>query len=743
MLNKPKFKYHFHTEIVEPDTVYLLSEKGHSVLRGKLYVLLAPLLNGNHTVTEIVAMMQSKMSAYEIYQVITRLENKGYITESEDNLLANEAAFWNLQDMDFRNASNRLASKRVSIKSFGSVDENTFISALDSLKVVVSEIGDFAVVLTDDYLQIGLDEFNRHAELTKKPWLLVKPVGAVIWIGPLFTPGETGCWECLAERLRGNQQVEASVGKQKGIFPTFPISRAILPTSLQMAVNLAATEVAKWLVFGKNQQLENKLITFDAIALSLEKHTLVKRPQCEVCGCVSTMYKPDPITLHSHKKNNADNSENRCFSAEKTLLKYQHHISPITGIVSTLPKIECHSDLIHVYTATHQFGEGLDSLNSLRNGLRHRSAGKGSTPIQSKVSAFCEAIERYSGLFTKDEYRVKGTFSQIETEAIHPNNLLHYSADQYQNREIWNSQHGDYASIAEPFDEEKETEWTPVWSLTTNSFRHLPTAFCYYGYPLDKGHQFCMGDSNGSAAGSTIEEAIVQGFMELVERDCVALWWYNRLQRPAVDLHSFNDPYLETVLDFFRMQNCELWVIDITNDFNIPSFAAILRHINNPMEKIMLGFGTHFNPKIGILRAVTELNQMFAIDYQRDANQTYSDPDKEYWMRNATVTNQPYLLPCEKSSLIVNTDYHHYWNDDIKQDVLKCVEIATSHGMETLVLDQTRPDIKLHVVKVIVPGLRHFWPRFAPGRLYDVPVKMGWLLKPLKEEELNPIPMFI
>jgi ribosomal protein S12 methylthiotransferase accessory factor len=47
------------------------------------------------------------------------------------------------------------------------------------------------------------------------------------------------------------------------------------------------------------------------------------------------------------------------------------------------------------------------------------------------------------------------------------------------------------------------------------------------------------------------------------------------------------------------------------------------------------------------------------------------------------------------------------------------------------------------VVKVIVPGLRHFWRRTAPGRLYDVPVKMGWLKESKKEDELNPVSIFI
>ena len=55
----------------------------------------------------------------------------------------------------------------------------------------------------------------------------------------------------------------------------------------------------------------------------------------------------------------------------------------------------------------------------------------------------------------------------------------------------------------------------------------IPTAYCYYRYPQADGHNFCRGDSNGNAAGSSLEEAIVQGFMELVERDCIALWWYS------------------------------------------------------------------------------------------------------------------------------------------------------------------------------------------------------------------------
>ena len=59
-----------------------------------------------------------------------------------------------------------------------------------------------------------------------------------------------------------------------------------------------------------------------------------------------------------------------------------------------------------------------------------------------------------------------------------------------------------------------------------------------------------------------------------------------------------------------------------------------------------------------------------------------------------------------------------------------------------LVLDQTRADVGMPVVTVVVPGLRHFWARYAPGRLYDVPVRMGWLKKTVARRRVDPIPIF-
>jgi len=54
--------------------------------------------------------------------------------------------------------------------------------------------------------------------------------------------------------------------------------------------------------------------------------------------------------------------------------------------------------------------------------------------------------------------------------------------------------------------------------------------------------------------------------MELVERDSVALWWYNRLRRPEVDLASFGDPFLTDVREWYEARGRCLYLLDITSD---------------------------------------------------------------------------------------------------------------------------------------------------------------------------------
>jgi ribosomal protein S12 methylthiotransferase accessory factor YcaO len=137
------------------------------------------------------------------------------------------------------------------------------------------------------------------------------------------------------------------------------------------------------------------------------------------------------------------------------------------------------------------------------------------------------------------------------------------------------------------------------------------------------------------------------------------------------------------------------------------------------------------------------MNQMLGVDEAcDDATPAIEDEETVSWLKTATLANQPYVVPDETIAPKRREDYPSLSSADLLQDIRLCRRAVEERGMEVLVLDQTRLDVKMPVVKVIVPGLRHFWARFAPGRLYDVPVQMGWQERPLAEEDLNPIPVF-
>jgi thiazole/oxazole-forming peptide maturase SagD family component len=421
------------------------------------------------------------------------------------------------------------------------------------------------------------------------------------------------------------------------------------------------------------------------------------------------------------------------------LRRHQHHFSPITGVVQTLARsYQSEDDPAPVFDAGYNVARQGDSLGDLEQIFRARSSGKGATEVQARASGLCEAIERYSCVFHGDEARWRGRWDQVREVAIHPHQQLLFSETQYRERRARNEGQRKRAyTIPEPFDEDAAIEWSPAFSLTHQRMRKVATALCYYGYRDPGAAEFCWADSNGCAAGNVVEEAVLQGFLELVERDAVALWWYNRVAGRPVDLSTFPEPYFSRLAEHYHALGRELWVLDLTTDVGIPVFAAISRRTSGA-EQITIGFGAHLEARIAIMRALTELNQFLPMITGPEL--LVSDVDVGGWLRTARLDEQPHLRAVGPSRR--SPDYPALATEDLSDDVQRCVQMAAARGLEVLVHTMTRPDVGLPVVKVMVPGLRHFWPRFAPGRLYDVPVQLGWRSSPSPEAELNPIPVF-
>ena len=139
-------------------------------------------------------------------------------------------------------------------------------------------------------------------------------------------------------------------------------------------------------------------------------------------------------------------------------------------------------------------------------------------------------------------------------------------------------------------------------------FKYLPTGLLYFFY--EDFHT----DSNGCAAGNTREEAIVQGFLELVERDAYAIWWYNRLQRPEVDLSEFDDSYIRDIRASSPTTAARSGCSTSPAISACRPMSRSCTGCKDGKENIEFGSGAHFDRRIALLRSLTELSQFLSID---------------------------------------------------------------------------------------------------------------------------------
>jgi ribosomal protein S12 methylthiotransferase accessory factor len=424
-------------------------------------------------------------------------------------------------------------------------------------------------------------------------------------------------------------------------------------------------------------------------------------------------------------------------------VRLEAFVSPITGIIPRLEKLPA-LDGMYVWAATQTVGGSSGRVPFQSNralGQPNAAAGKGASDTQAKVSCLAEAVERYSCSYFGDEPRQRARLAELGQRGLDPSDLLQFSASQYARRDLTKSSRSLFTFVPMPFDPDRAIEWTPAWSLTRQRTVWLPTAFCYFGYRNPPDHDFCRADSNGCASGNTLEEAILQALMELVERDACAIWWYNRLVLRGIDLASFGDPFFDRIAETLARSGRNLDVLDLTNDLGITAAMAVSWE-RATGARIHLGLGCHLDPRIAVSRAVSELSQSLAFEYSPESErQVAFFDDHARWLDTQQIEDHPYLRACA-GKLRSAAEFPDLSARDVRDDVIRCVELLEGKGLETIVLEHTRPDIGFPVARVAVPGLRHFWPRFAPGRLYDIPPLLGWRETASVEAELNSIGLF-
>ncbi|WP_022940765.1 YcaO-like family protein [Psychromonas hadalis] len=416
-------------------------------------------------------------------------------------------------------------------------------------------------------------------------------------------------------------------------------------------------------------------------------------------------------------------SRTRC--PQKTVDSIQPFISPITGLITHLQPLATSVDKpVKIYTSAFFKKPAFKRAFNIENdSFVHQCMGKGVSHSQSQASALCEAIERYSAHFQGDEPLFLSKPEQLTQRHYDFQQLVPYSESQYQ--QFSNENHPDsLLKQAALIYQHEAVHWLPTWSLTFDEQVYVPLTHCFANIPFDD-DIYARWHSNGCAAGNTLEEAILQALFELIERDAIAIWWYNRILRPAYDLAQLDKKNLQALDE--TLTEHDYWVLDLTHDIGVSVMVAIGQHKQN--KGLSFGFGCHLQSELAAQRALTELCQLIPIREQKDAPFDFD-----------AVQQDAFLFVAETSPT-QGQDFQS--SGDLKIDIEAIVAKLRSLGLETLVLNYSRAPLPIKTAKVFVPGLCHIWPQLANQRLYQVPVDMGWLAVANCEQSINQHALYV
>ena len=733
---RPVLRRHLGLTTVPGEGVFLLCEHGSAVVEDAATSRLLPLLDGSRTGAELVAALDGVLTASEIEAALRALGAAQLVVADAPAGPDRDAGFWESTGL------TAPATTAVLLHTVGAVDRDEAARGLrDAGLQVVPDRAALHVVLAEHYLHPELRTLADELAAAAAPWLLAKPVGIKVAVGPVIAPGGP-CLRCLGHAVGGRMPSRRYLTDRLGQPPRMPV--VDIAATRALALGMVATTALQWLA-GRRDDAE-AVHTLDTASWRSARHPVRRRPQCPGCGDpgIVAQRMSEPVRTQTRPSSPHRDGGRRAATAADLLERYGHLVDPLTGVVGALTPVAAALPFLHVYSAGPNPALRIQSLRDLRGGLRAHSCGKGDTDEQARASALGEALERASGIFAGDEPVVRTSLHALGDAGVHPGRCQLYSEEQFAGRAAWNAREMTFQHVCDPFDRHAEMDWTPVWSLTAECTRYLPTSLLFYGH-REPGPLYAWADSNGCAAGTSLEDALLQGLFELVERDAVAIWWYNRLRRPAVDLDALADPAVQRRRAGHAALGRELWAIDVTSDLGTPTIVAVSRRTGGGREDVVFGFGANSDGRIAAGRALSEVDQFLpAVVGARDDGSGYlsDDPAQLRWWRQERLADHPYLLP-DPAREPVRYPPAADGPVDLGAEFDRQRAVLEAAGLEVLALDTTRPDIGLPVVRVIVPGLRHFWARFAPGRLFDVPVRTGQLARPHLPAELNPIPIFV
>lgn len=254
--------------------------------------------------------------------------------------------------------------------------------------------------------------------------------------------------------------------------------------------------------------------------------------------------------------------------------------------------------------------------------------------------------------------------------------------------------------------------------------------------------------TTGLAAHPDRNAALLNGLLEVVERDAFMVTWLRARPTAVLDLEQSRDERLTELRDRFVAARLEPWVVVLTTDVPIAAVAGLIRDPTGVGPGIAIGAAARPTVADAAIAALTEgfaswrhIRRLMGQGAVSDDPCTLDRDGRLLWWADGDRRKQlAWLLdgprvPIAEERTVVNAE----------AELARLLAWFRSTGEDVIAVDlldeATAPNLGHHVVSVVVPGFHpvHLCedrPALSSRRLEAVPAALG--LAPVLD--LNPLP---
>jgi ribosomal protein S12 methylthiotransferase accessory factor len=383
-------------------------------------------------------------------------------------------------------------------------------------------------------------------------------------------------------------------------------------------------------------------------------------------------------------------------------------------------------------------------------------SGQANSFSASRDLAFLEGLERYAGTHRRETGGVlTASYDDLGDAALDPRDCGLYTPETYA-----------ADPMIAPFDPARPIPWVRGWSLRDEREVLVPARLVYYSAGTAADH-FVFECSNGCAIGSCLEEAVLFGLLELIERDSFLLGWYGNAPLTEIDLNSCRSPVVRAMTDRAALCGYDVHAFDNRIDLAVPVVTGLAVRRDGGPGTLAFAAGAAFDPESAVESAVSEiltyLPHLPRQVTERPAELEAMAEDFGLVRRlpdHAALFGLPrmrshvgsYLEPPAVRPL---DEIYAAWERerprglDLRDDVLWCRDELARAGCDVIVVDQTTPEQRrmgLRTVCTLAPGLLPIdfgWPRqraLTMPRLRTAQRRGGMRPDDLRDDEVRRVP---